>query len=84
MQKSCGKCSHSMEAETEGQVLCVANPPVPIVTIQGQIISVFPSMMAWGKCDAFDKGKTQKMNPQPPEILEPDLKVVKNGTLRAN
>ena len=84
MQKSCGKCSHSMEAETEGQVLCVANPPVPIVTIQGQIISVFPSMMEWGKCDAFDKGKTQKMNPQPPEILEPDLKVVKNGTLRAN
>ena len=73
-----------MESETENQVLCVASPPVPIVTIQGQIISVFPSMMEWGKCDAFDKGKTQKMNPQPPEILEPDLKVVKNGTLRAN
>ena len=76
MQKSCDKCSHSMESETEGQVLCVANPPVPIVTIQGQIISVFPSMMEWGKCDAFDKGKTQKMNTQPQEILEPNLKVV--------
>ena len=76
MQKSCGKCSHSMESETEGQILCVANPPVPIVTIQGQIISVFPSMMEWGKCDAYTKGKTQTMNPQPPEILEPVLKVV--------
>jgi len=33
-------------------------------------------MMAWGKCDNFKKGKTQKMNKQPPEILEPELKVV--------
>jgi len=32
--------------------------------------------MEWGKCDAFIKGKTQKQNPQPPEILEPDLKVI--------
>ena len=77
MKKSCDVCSHSMESQAEGEVLCVANPPVPIVTIQGQIISVFPSMMEWGKCDAFVKGKTQTMNPQPPEILEPDLKVIK-------
>ena len=77
MQKSCGKCSHSMESQTKGEVLCVANSPVPIVTIQGQIISVFPSMMEWGKCDAFVKGTTQKQNPQPPEILEPELKVIK-------
>jgi len=33
-------------------------------------------MFTWGKCDAFDKGKTQKMNTQPQEILEPNLKVV--------
>ena len=66
-----------MESQTKGEVLCVANSPVPIVTIQGQIISVFPSMMEWGKCDAFVKGTTQKQNPQPPEILEPELKVIK-------
>ena len=77
MQKSCGKCSHSMKSQAEGEVLCVANPPVPIVTIQGQIISVFPSMKVWGQCSAFVKGKTQKQNPQPPEILEPELKVIK-------
>tara|TARA_R100000900_G_C3341195_1_gene165226 strand:- start:1052 stop:1252 length:201 start_codon:yes stop_codon:yes gene_type:complete len=65
-----------MESQAEGEVLCIAKPPVPIVTIQGQIISIFPSMMKWGKCDAFEKGKTQKQNPQPPEILEPDLKVI--------
>jgi hypothetical protein len=76
MEKSCGECSHSLESETDGQILCIINAPVPIVTIQGQIISVFPSMMAWGKCDNFKKGKTQKMNKQPPEILEPELKVV--------
>ena len=76
MKTSCGTCSHSMESQAEGEVLCMANPPVPIVTIQGQIISIFPSMMEWGKCDAFIKGKTQKQNPQPPEILEPDLKVI--------
>ena len=63
-----------MESQAEGEVLCVANPPVPIVTIQGQIISIFPSMMKWGKCDVFEKGKTQKQNSQPPEILEPRLK----------
>tara|TARA_R110000824_G_scaffold45656_1_gene131894 strand:+ start:117 stop:317 length:201 start_codon:yes stop_codon:yes gene_type:complete len=66
-----------MESQAEGEVLCVANPPVPIVTIQGQIISIFPSMKVWGKCSAFVKGTTQKQNPQPPEILEPDLKVIK-------
>mgnify|MGYP003111900170 FL=1 len=76
MKKSCDICSHSMESQAEGEVLCIAKPPVPIVTIQGQIISIFPSMMKWGKCDAFEKGKTQKQNPQPPEILEPDLKVI--------
>lgn len=77
MKKSCGTCSHSMESQAEGEVLCIANAPVPIVTIQGQIISIFPSMMKWGKCDAFEKGKTQKQNSQPPEILEPELKVIK-------
>ena len=77
MKKSCGTCSHSMESQAEGEVLCIANSPVPIVTIQGQIISIFPSMMEWGKCDSFIKGKTQKQNPQPPEILEPELKVIK-------
>ena len=77
MKKSCDVCTHSMESQAEGEVLCVANPPVPIVTIQGQIISIFPSMMKWGKCDVFEKGKTQKQNSQPPEILEPNLKVIR-------
>jgi len=77
MQKSCGKCSHGMESDTKDQIFCVANPPIAIVTNQGQITSAFPSMMKWGKCDKYTKGTTQKQNPQPPEILEPELKVIK-------
>ena len=75
--KSCDTCSHSMESESDDQIFCIANPPVPIVTIQGQMISTFPSMMNWGKCDGYKKGVTQKMNKQPPEILEPEIRVIK-------
>ena len=79
MQKSCDKCSHSLMVDEleEGQVLCIAKPPVPLMNTQGQIITVFPTMMIWGKCDAFIKGRTQKQNSQPPEILEPNLKVIR-------
>ena len=76
MEKSCGKCSHSMESEMKDQVFCIANPPICIIN-EGRTITVFPTMMEWGKCDGYEKGKTQKMNKQPPEILEPALKVVK-------
>jgi hypothetical protein len=79
MVKSCGECSHSLEnIEREDEVYCIANSPTPIVTSQGNIISMFPSMMMWGKCDNFKKGKTQQGNKRPPkqEILEPELKVV--------
>jgi hypothetical protein len=74
--KKCGRCSHSMESGSDEEIFCIANPPVVIV-FEGKIISMFPSMMLWGKCDSFIKGKTQKLNKQPPEILEPELKVIK-------
>ena len=69
MENICSNCSHSMKSEVEGQILCIANPPVPIVTIQGQIISIFPSMMGWGKCDTFNEGVTQELSSSP-EIEE--------------
>ena len=59
--KKCGRCSHSMESGSDEEILCIANPPVVIV-FEGKIMSMFPSMMLWGKCDNFIKGITQKEN----------------------
>ena len=59
--KRCGNCAHAMESELRDQVFCIEGPSVP-VSHNGNIISAFPMMMLWGKCDRFKAGVVQKQN----------------------
>lgn len=59
IKKICGNCSHAMDAGQESLVYCIAHPPVPVQTHQG-VISHFPMLMTWAKCDEFKQGKVQK------------------------
>ncbi len=42
-------------------VFCIAHPPHPIMTQQG-VLSHFPMLMRWAKCDEFKQGKPQMQN----------------------
>lgn len=59
--KRCAECSHAMESETPVQVYCIESP-ARVISHNGQIVSAFPQMMLWGKCDKFKTGKPQKQN----------------------
>ena len=61
VEKRCSNCAHAMESESRDQVFCIEGPATP-VSHNGNIISVFPSMMLWGKCDKFKAGSMQKQN----------------------
>lgn len=64
--KRCGGCAHSMENDMGGApdvVYCIHGPATP-VAVNGQVVSFFPLMKKWGKCDGFEPGKTQKQNKQ--------------------
>jgi hypothetical protein len=58
VEKACGNCAHAMECDDEAQVFCIANPPAPVV-VNNNIMSAFPMLYRWAKCDTWVEGKPQ-------------------------
>lgn len=63
--KSCGKCKHAMAGPNDQQVYCIAHPAVPIALPSGLIVTRFPEMMIWGKCDEHAPGAPQAAGEPP-------------------
>lgn len=59
--KRCESCAHAMASQLAELVFCIAHPPVPIMTQQG-VVSHFPMLMRWAKCDEFKRGEPQTQN----------------------
>lgn len=60
-KKRCGNCCHAMDSMAPELVFCIAHPPVPLATQNG-VVSHFPMVMRWAKCDEFKQGKPQPMS----------------------
>ena len=58
MTKQCSNCIHGMASETPELIYCIAHPPVPVSTPNG-VVSHFPMLRLFGKCDEFKAGKNQ-------------------------
>ncbi len=59
--KRCSSCAHAMRSGDPRQVFCILNPPTPVVQ-NGNVVSCFPALMLWGKCDKHEPGKVQEQN----------------------